>query len=83
VAIGDTLAIAWRDIAAGEELTFDYATVHDSGLESFSCTCGSLACRGKVSAEDWKKPELQQKYGDYFTPYLLQKIKALKIKPQL
>ena len=78
VIIGDTLTIAWRDIAAGEELTFDYTTLQDSGLQSFVCSCGSLACRGRVAADDWKIPELQQKYGDYFTPYLLGKIRATK-----
>jgi hypothetical protein len=31
------------------------------------CHCGSARCRGKVSGEDWKLPELQQRYGNYFS----------------
>lgn len=68
-----TLA-ARRDIAAGEELTNDYAT--STGEEGFAmpCRCGSPLCRGLVTGEDWSLPELQQRYGDHWVPALLTRI---------
>jgi D-alanine-D-alanine ligase len=41
--------VALRDIAVGEELTVDYATFYDARMIPFDCTCGSSACRGRVS----------------------------------
>jgi uncharacterized protein len=42
--------IAVRDIAAGEELTIEYATVNV--LHAFPCLCGDAACRGTVRPDD-------------------------------
>jgi hypothetical protein len=42
--------IAVRDIAPGEELTDDYATLNLD--ESFACACGSSRCRKEVGARD-------------------------------
>lgn len=39
--------IALRDIAAGEELTIDYAAMSPLGWE-MPCTCGAPGCRGIV-----------------------------------
>jgi hypothetical protein len=44
--------VAVRDIYPGEELTDDYGTLHLQAHESFSCRCGSMACRGRVGPED-------------------------------
>jgi D-alanine-D-alanine ligase-like ATP-grasp enzyme len=41
--------VARRDLAAGEELTLDYATMLNEQSESFPCTCGAANCRGTVS----------------------------------
>jgi SET domain-containing protein len=72
---GQIVFVALRDIAAGEELTVDYATIdHDS--EPMVCRCGAPGCRRLVTGRDWQKPELQQKYGSYFAWYLLEKIRA-------
>jgi len=38
---------AGRDIAAGEELTVDYATCSGPGLV-LDCRCGAAGCRGRV-----------------------------------
>jgi SET domain-containing protein len=38
---------AGRDIAAGEELTLDYATCSGPGLV-LDCRCGAAGCRGRV-----------------------------------
>lgn len=42
---------ARRDIAAGEELTLDYATFLDENMEPFECRCGSPLCRRFIRGE--------------------------------
>lgn len=41
--------VALRDVAAGEELTLDYADFCDEASASFECRCGAPGCRGRVS----------------------------------
>ena len=67
---------ARRDIAPGEELTNDYAT--STGITEFrmNCTCGSPQCRTTITGNDWQRPDLQQRYGDHWTPGLLKRIRA-------
>ena len=69
---GQVVYVAMRDIAAGEELCHDYAMERSDDYR-LDCHCGSELCRGKVSGEDWKLPELQARYGDYFSIYLRRK----------
>jgi uncharacterized protein len=69
---GNIVLVAMRDISAGEELTTDYALFDDCDDE-MPCRCGKAACRGTVSGRDWRRPELQRKYGNYFSWYLLNK----------
>jgi len=69
---GQVVYVAMRDIAAGEELCHDYAMERSDDYR-LDCHCGSPLCRGKVSGEDWKLPELQQRYGDYFSIYIRNK----------
>ena len=40
--------VAARAIAAGDELTLDYATFMNEESEPFTCTCGAPSCRGVV-----------------------------------
>lgn len=61
VAFG-TLYVALRDIAAGEEITRDYATTETHFNRVAQCGCGSASCRGTVTRSDWKLPELQARY---------------------
>jgi SET domain-containing protein len=70
--------VAMRDIAPGEEVCFDYAMCDSSPYDEFECHCGAPNCRGHVSANDWKRPELWERYEGYFSPYLARKIQALK-----
>lgn len=56
--------IALRDIAAGEELTFDYSTTMLDDGWTMPCACGSPSCRGTV-AEFAKLPaEVRKRYRD-------------------
>jgi SET domain-containing protein len=72
---GNVVLVAMRDVAAGEELTTDYALFDDyDGV--MDCTCGALSCRHTIDGRDWQKPELQQKYGSYFSWYLLRRFKG-------
>ncbi|MFA6111431.1 MAG: SET domain-containing protein-lysine N-methyltransferase [Candidatus Latescibacterota bacterium] len=41
--------VALRPIAAGEELTLDYAAFCDQRMEPFQCRCGSPRCRGWIA----------------------------------
>ena len=62
-----------RAIAAGEELTFDYATGDDDDWD-MECACGSPRCRGTVSGRDWRNKALQDRYKGWFAAYLQTKI---------
>jgi uncharacterized protein len=63
--------VAWRDIAAGEEITTDYAYGEASpNYRLEPCSCGSSICRACVTGNDWKLPELQQRYRGYFSHHI-------------
>lgn len=64
---GHLLMVAMRDIAAGEEITYDYAMTDADFKYSFPCRCQSKNCRGVITTDDWKNPELQRRYRGYFS----------------
>jgi uncharacterized protein len=70
---GNIVLVAMRDISAGEELTTDYALFDDYD-GSMDCNCGSATCRRVIGGRDWQRPELQRKYGRYFSWYLQQRL---------
>ncbi|ODA67316.1 SET domain protein [Methyloligella halotolerans] len=70
--------VAMRDIAPGEEVTFDYAMCDSAPYDEFDCGCGAAECRGRVSGEDWRSPALWLRYDGYFSPYLALRIASLK-----
>ena len=65
---------ALRDIAAGEELTHDYAASSINQLEGLfyfeePCRCGTTGCRGVVHGAFFKLPiALQRMYYPYLPP---------------
>ncbi|MDH5353822.1 MAG: SET domain-containing protein-lysine N-methyltransferase [Gammaproteobacteria bacterium] len=75
---GQVVYVAVRNIKAGEELCHDYSMERSDDYE-LDCHCGSPLCRGKVTGNDWQLPELQQRYGEYFSVYLLNRIKQVKL----
>jgi len=56
-----------------EELTTDYALFGDDDSE-MQCQCGTASCRGTIGGRDWQRPELQRKYGNYFSTHLLPRL---------
>jgi uncharacterized protein len=75
---GQISTVALRDIAAGEEICFDYAMCDGSPYDEFSCLCGAPNCRKRISGNDWKIPELWERYAGYFSPYLQRRIDNLR-----
>lgn len=70
---GNVVIVAMRDINSGEELCLDYAMIFNNAMK-FECRCAKANCRKTVTGQDWKKKELQEKYSQYFSSYLLEKI---------
>ena len=48
--MGPEIAVAIRDIRAGEEITYDYGVLNL--VSSMDCYCEHLECRGRVCRED-------------------------------
>ncbi|CAI5962513.1 unnamed protein product [Closterium sp. NIES-64] len=66
--------VALRNIAPGEELSIDYgstnAGVVRTSSDNFSCHCGASICRGVVTCDDWRLPELRQRLWPFFPPFI-------------
>ena len=71
---GQIVFVAMRAVEAGEELTHDWATTDDDDYE-LACRCGARDCRQVITGQDWRRPELQEKYRGYFSFYLEEKIR--------
>ena len=69
--------VALRDVGAGEELTIDYGTI-DSAVEPMACRCGAASRRGTITGDDWRRSDLQRKYGDHFAWRLLRQMRAAR-----
>jgi SET domain-containing protein len=48
---GHVWIIAIRDIAAGEEITYDYC-LYDGGDDEATCNCGANKCRGTMYSRE-------------------------------
>lgn len=77
---GSRVFVAMRDIAKGEELTFDYAMneIDDSKhIWTIDCLCKSPNCRKIISSVDIfnKDFNLVKKYKSYIPAFVLHKIK--------
>jgi hypothetical protein len=75
---GQITLVAMFPIERDEEICFDYAMSDSNDYDEFECGCGTPLCRGKVTADDWKRKDLQVRYQGYFSPYLQRRIEALK-----
>jgi hypothetical protein len=72
--------VARRDIAAGEELTMDYALFEgdEDDVKPWECRCGSPLCRHQVTGRDWRLPELQERYRGHFSPFINRRVRSLR-----
>ena len=72
--VGSILLVTRRDVDAGEELCFDYAMTDSDDYDTFECTCGTDRCRGVVTGDDWKRPELRDRYEGWHSTYLARRL---------
>jgi SET domain len=61
--------VARRPIAAGEEITLDYATFCNELMPAFECRCGSSLCRGTIRGDDFLQ-DFVARYGDHVSDYV-------------
>jgi hypothetical protein len=54
--------LAIRDIAAHDEITFDYSTYLNNPHERIVCRCGTKSCRGVIGNFATLPTTLQQRY---------------------
>ena len=55
----DRFVVAMREIAAGEEIVYDYA-INQVGGDWLDCRCGSRNCRGRHQPDFFLLPEARQ-----------------------
>ena len=70
---GNVVLAAMRDVAAGEELTTDYALFDVPGT-AMACGCGTPSCRGTITGDDWRDPVLRRRYAGWFSRYLADRL---------
>jgi hypothetical protein len=62
--------VTLKQIAGGEELTYDYGLAESNPAFSIKCKCGSSNCRHFISGNDWKSLEFKKKNQNYMLPKL-------------
>ncbi len=63
--------VALRDIAAHEEITWDYSTAIDEhDFAGFPCQCGAASCRTLVTSFRHLPREQQERLRPWLLPYL-------------
>lgn len=72
---GQIVFVALREIAAGEELSIDYAMTDDEPYEMV-CDCGAELCRRLITGFDWKDAAIQSRYNGYFSWFIQRRIDA-------
>jgi hypothetical protein len=78
---GQIVFVAMRDIAAGEELTHDWATTDDADY-TMTCRCRTPRCRGTITGKDWMRLDLQATYRGWFSWHVQRKIDAQASGPR-
>lgn len=74
---GPISLVALRDIAAGEEIRYDYAMSDSNPYFAFDCACAAACCRLRVQQDDWRREDLRARYNGWFSPYLQRRLRAL------
>jgi hypothetical protein len=65
--------VAERDIANGEELTFDYSSDVDWPGFRMKCSCGCTTCRKVIRAYRFLSIALKLRYGRHVAPFILRR----------
>ncbi|HET6876458.1 MAG TPA: SET domain-containing protein-lysine N-methyltransferase [Jatrophihabitans sp.] len=60
--------VTLRDVRAGEELATDYALSTTDPAFVLVCHCETYRCRQVVEGDDWRIPQLRQRYAGYWSP---------------
>lgn len=76
----EELVVTLRDIAEGEELTYDYGLMdtENSLWNGLTCKCGSTNCRGELKFDWWRDPKWQEKFEKYAGAHVKRKIRKLR-----
>ena len=70
---GLTRIVAMRDIAAGEQLTWDYEMTEKSDWWRLRCRCGSARCRKRIGNHSNLPRSVRRKYRGYISRWLVPK----------
>jgi hypothetical protein len=73
----DHTLVTVRDVAAGEELTHDYATSTSDPSFVLMCHCETYRCRQVIEGTDWRIPQLQKRYAGQWAPSVQRLIDSL------
>jgi len=74
--------IATRDIAPGEELTFDYSTTEDELDWEMRCHCQEATCRGVIRSVQHLAPHHYERIQAYTPPYFCKVYEMQQITPK-
>jgi uncharacterized protein len=66
---GEREFVALREIAANQELTFDYSISEDELPWTMACLCGSPSCRGTIRSIQSLPPRVFRSYLPYVNPH--------------
>jgi len=73
---GQIIVLARRDIAAGEELVFDYDTT-DVAPAKFDCRCGATDCRGVVDGSGYRSAEFRRRHHGWLSWSISERVERL------
>jgi hypothetical protein len=73
---GNVLLVTMKDVAAGDELTIDYALFLGDPDFAMRCQCGTNTCRELITGSDWMREDLRSSYEGWFSWWIQQKINA-------
>ncbi len=70
----DGALVTRHEVAAGTELTTDYATSIDDPDFVMMCHCETYRCRQLIEGNDWQIPQLQKRYAGFWAPAVQHRI---------
>jgi len=78
---GNTI-VAMRQIAIGEELTYDYHFLETEAslIRGLECKCDTPSCVGRLMFDRYREEDFQKSYYEHMSPYLQARVRELKTK---